>query len=150
MHTSSDETTALSRRISRMSPDRAARLQQWGKSLKDRINQKELNQSEFASRVALFTRDRRMGRDLISNYIRGISEPTPLKQIAMAKALNIPVEELMEPMDIVAPFDKKKTPPVKMESISPTHARLEINTKVPMAVAAEIIRLITSAGETHE
>jgi transcriptional regulator with XRE-family HTH domain len=144
MHAINPEISDLARRVLRMAPDRATRLKHWGQTLKDRINEKELNQSEFASRVAIFTRDRRMGRDLISNYTRGISEPSPLKQTAMAKALGISVEELMAPMGIVAPSKEKTVSPVEMKSVSPTSARLKIDTELPWGIAVEILRLISS------
>jgi len=76
MNTHESDDHQQSRRIARMSPDRAVRLSRWGQSLKKRIDEKQLNQSEFASRVAIFTRDKQIGRDLISNYIRGIAEPS--------------------------------------------------------------------------
>jgi transcriptional regulator with XRE-family HTH domain len=140
-----NEPSAAARRISRMSPDRAARLRRWGESLQDRITKKNLNQSEFASRVALFTRDKRMGRDLISNYIRGVSEPTPLKQTAMASALGITVDELMAPMSVIPARSMES--PIEMKSVSPTRARLRIDTELPYGVVVQILGLINSEGK---
>lgn len=145
MHTISNEPPFLTRRISRMSPDRSVRLRRWGESLRDRINSKELNQSEFALRVAVFTRDKRMGRDLISNYIRGVSEPTQLKQIAMARALGISVDELMAPMSIMQPVEEATSTPVEVKSVSSSRARLRIDTELPWAIAVQILSLINSA-----
>jgi transcriptional regulator with XRE-family HTH domain len=128
-----------------MSPDRAVRLKHWGQCLKKRIDEKQLNQSEFASKVAIFTRDKRMGRDLISNYIRGIAEPSSLKQIAMAKALGIEVDELMAPL-ATAPIVRESSVrnSVEMHSAGADRARLTIDKEVSWEIAVEILRLINS------
>ena len=139
------ETPSFARRIPRMSPDRGTRLRRWGKSLKDRISGKKLNQSEFASRVAIHTRDGKMGRDLVSNYIRGVSEPTPLKQIAMAKALGITVEELMAPMNAEAEKTSETTSQVEMTSIGHNLMRLRIEKNLPLDVALQILDVMNKA-----
>lgn len=148
MNTISDEDKPRGRKIPRMDPYRRVRLKRWGKSLLDRINAKELNQSEFASRAGVFTRKKFMGRDLVSNYIRGETQPTPLYQIAMAKALGITVDELMAPMNDTMPVEEKmahKKAPVEMQEVAPNRMRLKIDTELPWVVGVEILRLIHSA-----
>lgn len=138
------EKGRLERHLARMTPDRAARLQRWGKSLQDRINEREINQSELAARAAQFTRKKSMGRDLISNYIRGMSEPTPLYQIAMARALNVTVEELMAPLNARSSVLSDRKDPIEMHSAGSDRARLKIDIELPMAAAVEILRIIDS------
>jgi transcriptional regulator with XRE-family HTH domain len=104
-----------------------------------------LNQSTFALRAGIFTKKKHMGRDLVSNWILGKSEPSPLYQIAMAKALGITVDELMAPIDMVPAKEKVvAAAPVEMREVSPNRVRLQINMEMSKKTAAEIISLIYS------
>jgi len=66
-----------------------------------------------------------------------------LKQIAMAKALGIEVDELMAPL-AAAPVVRESSvrDSVEMHSAGADRARLRIDKEVPWEIAVEILRII--------
>lgn len=129
--------------LPRATLDRRARLEYWGKSLAQRIRNQDINQSEFASRCALHTRNGKFGRDLVSNYCRGAHELTPLHKLAMSKVLGITVEELMEPLYGPSPLrGDKKSAPICLEYIDADRAHLHIDQDMPIGLAVRILGLL--------
>jgi transcriptional regulator with XRE-family HTH domain len=128
--------------IARLAPDRALRLKKFGESLGKRVRDMDLNQSQFAERAAVHMKNGRFGRDLVSNYINGRSQPEPLHQVAMAKALGISVEELMAPLYSGMMCTDDTSSPIDLQSVGGDRARLRINVELPMAVAVQILTLL--------
>jgi transcriptional regulator with XRE-family HTH domain len=131
--------------LGRLAPDRVTRLKHWGNSLEKRIRDKEWNQSEFAARAAMFTRRKKFGRDLVSNYCRGVTEPSPLKQAAMARAFGISVEELMSPLDTGLP-DRNliRVDTIELRTYGKDSAWIKIDKEVPWSIGVEIVNILKS------
>jgi transcriptional regulator with XRE-family HTH domain len=135
------------KRIDRLAPDRLLRLKKWGESLEKRIVAADLNALQFAARCEVQMKSKKFGRDLISNYVNGKSQPSNLHEAAMAKVLGITVEELMAPIatgtihnndGLSAPFD--------LQSVGGDRAWLRINMELPMIVAVQILTLLPQAA----
>jgi transcriptional regulator with XRE-family HTH domain len=132
--------TASARHVKRLAPDRNLRLAKWGAQLEKWMTAKDMDQSELARRAAVHKKGKAFGRDLISNYVHGKSEPSAINQAAIAKALGMTVEELMAP--ITTGIVEDQSPPINMHTLPDGRAHIDISADVPMDVAIQVFSLL--------
>lgn len=121
---------------------------EFGRRLADAMDARGWNQSELARRATEWLpkpaagqkQGEVLGRDAISNYIRGEHLPRPTYLRALARALGCTVSELM-PSGV--PTISGAEPEWSVQSTEPGRMRLRINTEVSVKVGAEIIALLT-------
>lgn len=104
------------------------------------------NQSELARRASEVLpkpargqkQGRKVGRDQISHYSRGVSMPRPEVLNALAKALGL------EPADLLPPnVPSTATPPaLRITQIDDANVQLTINRAVPLTLAMEIVAIL--------
>jgi transcriptional regulator with XRE-family HTH domain len=113
---------------------------EFSRRLQRMLMDKGWNQSELARRVQPFLPENvRIGRDMISNYIRGLHIPRPEQLEGLAKALGV------EPTDLVPPYGiarDRPAPLYSMVSSGPGTVWLKINQEVSTDTAMEIVRKI--------
>lgn len=85
---------------------------------------------------------KKVGRDNVSLYMRGIQMPGDAKLYAMAKALSIQPSELVP--ESAATED---SPPVAMKPLEKGLVWLQINQAVPMEMAMDIVAMLRTRRE---
>jgi transcriptional regulator with XRE-family HTH domain len=81
-------------------------------------------------------------KDSISSYIRGRTFPTQLSAIKLAKALGVPVEEIMPNHMAGAIADDEPEFDLKVSVSDPKRAWLRVNRSVPFEVGVRIAALL--------
>jgi len=109
--------------------------QEFGRRLYSFMMQKEFTQSELA-------RAAKMGRDSISQYVRGRSVPSPKNLAKLADALNVEVDVLFPNYDAQANATEQPTLEMKSVEADADNVWLRINMKVPTLKALEVMRII--------
>jgi transcriptional regulator with XRE-family HTH domain len=130
----------------------SANKKQFGRHLEQLMLSKEMNQSDLA-RAAFGSIENGDGRtvarrrDSISSYIRGLAWPDRKSQLALAKALGIPTEELV-PNSLVNEIDRGTAPPLCIQEIlgQPGKAWLQINRIISLETAVKVLQLINAEG----
>lgn len=102
------------------------------------------NQSELARQASLFMpQGKKMGRDNISNYVRGDVLPGPLHLDAIAKALNVaPVDILDTRGGYLEQSIAKGVEKIELATTENGLAYLRIAQEVPMDKAMRIIAIL--------
>lgn len=109
--------------------------QEFGRRLYNFMMQKEFTQSELA-------RAAKMGRDSISQYVRGRSVPSPKNLAKLADALDVEVDVLFPNYDAQANATEQPTLEMKSVEADADNVWLRINMKVPTLKALEVMRII--------
>ena len=110
---------------------------EFGRRLYSLMLKRGWNQSKMAREVGL-------GRDSISQYVRGRSIPSPTNLDKLAKALNIEPEVLFPNYD--AQTNAVEEPTLEMKSIDndAENMWLRINMKVSAEKALEVLKILKS------
>lgn len=107
------------------------------------MRRKGWNQSELARQAQKHApKGKVIGRDSISNYIRGSNFPNPVNLDALCKALGV------QPADLVPGSmfmrAKEEAPPMDIRGLGDGSAWLRINQRVSMPIALKILELLNS------
>lgn len=124
-----------------------AALVEFGSKLQDLMNKKGWTQSDLARAAAKFMPDKKFNRDNVSQYVRGLSFPLPMRLNAIAKALGVPVEDL-RPAGL--PGAGSKNPPLELRAIGDGMAWLHVNQAIPMDVAMQIVSILGKRNGTDQ
>lgn len=109
--------------------------QEFGRRLYNLMMQKRYSQSDLA-------RAAKLGRDSISQYVRGRSVPSPKNLAKLADALDVEVDVLFPNYD--AQSNAAEEPTFEMKSIEADaeHFWLRINMKVPASKAVQVMQIL--------
>ena len=109
--------------------------QEFGRRLYNFMMQNRMSQSDLS-------RASGMGRDSISQYVRGRSVPSPKNLAKLADALNIEVDVLFPNYDAQA--NAVETPTLEMKSVEADgeNVWLRINMKVPTQKAIQAMQIL--------
>ena len=110
---------------------------EFARRLQNAISDKGWNQSELARRANDAGEDR-VARDDISTYIRGVSMPGALKARAIAKALGVPLDELIPSAKSV----DRDNPEFEIRQASEGHVWLRVNKMVTWDQAQRVGEII--------
>ncbi len=123
-------------------PNSAKRVE-FGRRLEAHMNRKGWNQSELSRQAQKhMPKGKTIGRDSISNYIRGSNFPNPVNLDALCKALGTqPVDLVPGEMFLRA---KEDMPPLDVRGLGDGSAWLRINQRVPMAKALKILEILNT------
>ena len=91
------------------------------------------NQSELSRRSGI-------GRDVISGYVRGKHLPDLANQGRLAQALGVPIEDLFPEM---APLEAPERSGLEFKAFDDGTALLRVNRRVPLAIALEVLKLLS-------
>lgn len=114
---------------------RVIRKQEFAKRLYKIIVARNLTQSEVA-RLA------EVGRDSISQYVRGMSIPKPRTLVKIAEALKVEPEELFPNYQAASVEEELPEQNFKGVTGDPEHMWVRLNIKLPKAKALEVMRII--------
>lgn len=109
--------------------------QEFGRRLYNLMLQKQYSQSDLA-------RASGMGRDSISQYVRGRSVPSPKNLAKLADALDVEVNVLFPNYDAQANAVEQPTFEMKSIESDAEHFWLRINMKVPAEKALAVMQIL--------
>ncbi len=115
------------------------------------------NQSEMARRANLHlptpekgqTRNREIGRDLISHYVRGKILPNPVYLEALATALAKTPAELLGLPDSPEEAARLDNTPLEMKAVDKNRVFLRINRTVSNGTATKIMQLLQEEDDRN-
>ena len=110
---------------------------EFGKRLYSLMLKKGWNQSEMARRVGI-------GRDSISQYVRGRSIPSPANLDKLAGILGIEKDVLFPNYDAQTNAIEAATLEIKSIDSDAEHMWLRVNMKVPSEKALEVLKILKS------
>lgn len=110
---------------------------EFGKRLYSLMLKKGWNQSEMARRVGI-------GRDSISQYVRGRSIPSPANLDKLATILGIEKDVLFPNYDAQTNAIEAATVEIKSIDSDAEHMWLRVNMKVPAEKALEVLKILKS------
>jgi len=110
---------------------------EFGKRLYSLMLNKGWNQSEMARRVGI-------GRDSISQYVRGRSIPSPANLDKLATILGIEKDVLFPNYDAQTNAIEAATVEIKSIDSDAEYMWLRVNMKVPAAKALEVLKILKS------
>lgn len=116
-----------------------AALTEFARKLQQLMVERSMSQSDLARAAAKFMPDKRFNRDNISQYVRGLSFPYPMRLSAIAKALGVDPQDL-RPAGVPGAGDK--APELDFRALGDGNVWLRVNQAVPMKVAMEIVALL--------
>ena len=99
--------------------------------------QKKMSQSDLS-------RASSMGRDSISQYVRGRSVPSPKNLSKLAEALDVETDVLFPNYDAQANATERPTLEIKSIESDAEHFWLRVNMKVPAEKALEVLKILKS------
>lgn len=139
MARSSAYTTAPVGESAPLSDERLSK-QEFGKRLYTLMLAKGWNQSQLARYAGI-------GRDSVSQYMRGRSYPTPQSLHALAKALSIEPEKLL-PNYYESAVDRE-LPEIELKGVhgDPDNMWLRVNMRVSRAKALQVLGILNSDDE---
>lgn len=117
--------------------NRTKRNLEFGKRIYKMVVDMGITQSDLARMSGL-------GRDSISQYIRGKSVPTPVNLNKLAKALNIEASELYPQYESNAFGTESLSQELRAVPGDPDHMWLRVDMKVPTAVALQVLNLVNN------
>lgn len=120
----------------RLTPDALTR-QEFGRRLYELMIERRWNQSDLARAADL-------KRDSISAYVNGKRWPTPISQDALAKAFNMPVEELFPNAMMHALEDEIPAFDMKVAAGHPGKAWVRVNRMMSMDAATQIAVILNT------
>jgi len=109
--------------------------QEFGRRLYNFMMQKMYSQSDLA-------RASGMGRDSISQYVRGRSVPSPKNLVKLADALDVEVDVLFPNYDAQSNAIEQPTLELKSIEADAEHFWLRINMKVPAEKALAVMQIL--------
>lgn len=109
--------------------------QEFGRRLYNFMMQNKFSQSDLA-------RASGMGRDSISQYVRGRSVPSPKNLVKLADALDVEVDVLFPNYDAQANAVEHPTLELKSIEADAEHFWLRINMKVPAEKALAVMQIL--------
>ena len=109
--------------------------QEFGKRLYNLMMQKKMSQSDLS-------RASGMGRDSISQYVRGRSVPSPRNLQKLCDALDVDSDVLFPNYDAQANAIEQATLEIKSIEADTENFWLRINMKVPAMKAVEVMRIL--------
>jgi len=110
---------------------------EFSRRLRLALSEKGWNQSELARRASKFMADGKLGKDLISRYVKGETLPNPPSLNAICKALD------KQPNDLVSPRDRGLSlPDFEMRATREGRTFLRVNKECSLATAIEIVQLL--------
>ncbi len=109
--------------------------QEFGKRLYNFMMQNRMSQSDLS-------RASGMGRDSISQYVRGRSVPSPKNLTKLADALDVEVDVLFPNYDAQANAAEQPTLEIKSIESDAENFWLRVNMKVPAAKALEVMNIL--------
>ncbi len=110
---------------------------EFGKRLYSLMLKKGWNQSEMARRVGI-------GRDSVSQYVRGRSIPSPANLDKLATILGIEKDVLFPNYDAQTNAIEAATVELKSIDSDAEHMWLRVNMKVPAEKALEVLKILKS------
>ena len=99
------------------------------------------NQSELARQAQLHLAGKRIGRDNVSSYVRGLAIPYPANLHALAKALGVTPEDLLPRRHGLIPAASNALE-TDLKVLGDGNAWLRINRAMPVKTALKIMSLI--------
>lgn len=87
-----------------------------------------------------------IGRDLISNYIRGEVLPRPAVLSAMAKALGCREVDLMAPRSVPSASERNESTTFMLQARPDNMAYIEVRRELPMERAMKIVEILNAEG----
>lgn len=87
-----------------------------------------------------------IGRDLISNYVRGEVLPRPAVLSALAKALDCKESDLMAPRSVPSASERIEMTSFRLEARPEGMAYIEVRREMPMERAMEIVSILNREG----
>lgn len=115
--------------------NKTIRKQEFGRRLYQQLLSQQINQSELARRSGL-------GRDSISQYVRGRSAPTPQNLEKIAEALQIEPDDLFPNYSAQAATIENPTFQVKSVDGDASSMWLTVNTKVSTEKAIRVMQIL--------
>tara|TARA_R110001606_G_C15222844_1_gene634237 strand:+ start:167 stop:580 length:414 start_codon:yes stop_codon:yes gene_type:complete len=109
--------------------------QEFGRRLYNFMMQNRMSQSDLS-------RASGMGRDSISQYVRGRSVPSPRNLTKLAEALNVEVDVLFPNYDAQANASEQPTLEMKSIEADAENFWLRVNMKVPAMKALEVMKIL--------
>lgn len=120
---------------------RAAAKAEFANRLQRAMIQKGWNQSELSRRATLQL-GKHIGRDSISQYIRGSSFPSPEKLHALCKVLGVEPADLVPAKGVKSASDRAS--PFEIRDIGEGMVWLSINQAVPKGIGMQILSILGS------
>lgn len=118
----------------------------FGTNLQKRMIEKGWNQSELARQATLHSKAKRgVGRDVVSNYVRGRNLPSPHHLRALADALGCATTDLL-PSGAVPSIDREHAP-WRIEPTENGRVSLHVNVVVEFATAQKILALLREEAQ---
>jgi transcriptional regulator with XRE-family HTH domain len=117
------------------SSSKKSRQLEFGKRVYAKIVELGITQSELARRAGL-------GRDSISQYIRGRSIPTPVNLGLLAKGLGVKAEDLYPDYEERAYTMEELSQEMRAVPGDPDHMWVKINMKLPVEKAMQIFNIV--------
>lgn len=129
-------------------PPEAIRME-FARRLQNAMNERGWTQAEMARRVAPLLKNRRLGRDNISKYVRGKVLPLPVALDAICKVLDLKTSDLLPVR--ATPVASQEYPPINIR-MSPDSDMgwLQINMALPFDTIVGIQQLINDARKKAE
>lgn len=122
---------------------------EFAKRLQHYMVKKGWNQSELARaadrEIKRIDKTKRFGRDNVSVYMRAKSLPGPIQLAALAKVLNVKVEELLPQRGV--PTASDRAPPFDMRSLEDGNVWLRVNQSISMKSAMKIMAVINEENQ---
>ena len=132
----------MSDRESAMGIPPEAIRKEFAKRLQAALNDKGWNQAELARRVAKLLPDRRIGRDNISKYVRGIVLPLPFMLAAICKVLEMESRDLLPARMTRASTEEQS--PVRVRDLDGDRAWVDIriSREMPWSTVLKLLALL--------
>lgn len=113
---------------------------EFARRLQARMDEKGWNQSELARNATLQMPEGKMGRDIVSAYIRAISLPGPKYLSALAKALGCKKTDLLPGR--ATSSGSRSLPDIDVRDAGDGRAWLRVNQAVEWPLALKILGLL--------
>ena len=111
--------------------------QDFASRLQEHMNRKGWNQSEVARQAGLHMPSGKMGRDVVSGYLRGRNLPGPPRLQTLSKALGVSREELL-PHGRLPMASGTNAPALDVRAAGGGTAYIQVNQTVRMETALKI------------
>lgn len=115
-------------------------MAEFGRRLNELLVQRSWNQSDLARHAAKHMPDKKFHRDNISQYVRGLALPGPVRLKALANAFGMKPEDLLPTRG--QGIADERSPPLEVRFLPDGLAWLRINQAVPQDIAMKILGLL--------
>ncbi len=118
---------------------------EFGRRLQHQMVKKGWNQSELARQAGYhMPGKKRLGRDSVSNWVRGEEMPGPVRLHALCKALSVKPEDLV-PAGAAMSVDDKVSP-LSIRVTQDGNVWLQINQATSMELAMKVVSILEQAN----